>query len=112
MFAALLAETLGDHYNVAVGSNGLQGIAMCLEGGVAAVVTEVDLPDFDGVQMVTELSKNPVLSSIPVLVITATDFIGYSRAEVERFAQVRGIFYKSEVAAVIVEKVRGVLQAA
>jgi DNA-binding NarL/FixJ family response regulator len=110
MFAALLAELLGEHYEVAVGRNGLQGIALCLEGGVAAVVTEIGLPEFNGMMLLKELRKNPALAAIPVLVITATDFFGYSRAEVERFEQVRGILYKSGSPELIVEAVHRVVQ--
>ncbi|HNW44114.1 MAG TPA: response regulator [Elusimicrobiales bacterium] len=109
MFAALLAELLGEYYDVVIGRNGLQGIALCLEGGVAAVVSEVGLPDFDGVKMLTEFRKNPRLSSIPVFMMTATDFFGYTRAEIERFPQVRGILYKSESPEIIVEAVRTAL---
>lgn len=102
MFAALLAETLGEYFDVEVGYNGLQGIALCLEGGVAAVVTDISMPDLDGLQMLTEFNKNPRLSAIPVMVVTTADF----SLEAERFPQVRGVFSKSKSVEFIVEAVR------
>lgn len=110
MFSALLAETLGEAYDVAVGHNGLQGIAMCLEGSVAAVITDIGMPDLDGIQMLAEFNINPRLSSIPVLVVTATHFNQRNRSEVQRFAQVRGVFSKDQSTGIIAEALRKALQ--
>ncbi|MEK7722002.1 MAG: response regulator [Elusimicrobiota bacterium] len=109
IFAALLAEMLGEHYDVAVGHNGLQGIALCLGGGVDAVLTDIGMPELDGIQMLAEFKKNPGLASIPVLVVTATNFTHRSRSEVQRFPQVRGMFSKSEKAEIIIEAVKKML---
>ncbi len=106
IFGNLLAEMLGDYYDVETGSNGLQGIAMCLEGGVAAVVTDIVMPDLDGMQMLLEFRKNPLLVSIPVFIVSTTDF----SAEARMFPQVRGTFLKNENAGVIVDAVRKTLQ--
>lgn len=102
VFAALLAETLGEYYEVALGVNGLQGIALCLEGGVAALVTDLVMPDFDGVQMLKEFKKNPLLASIPVLVVSASDF----SAELKEFPQVRGVYSKNDTAQTIFQALR------
>ena len=107
VFAALLAETLEEYYEVAVGTNGRQGIALCLQGGVAVIVTDLVMPDFDGVQMLKEFRKNPLLSSIPVLVVSASDFSD----ELKKFPQVRRVFSKNETAQTIYQAVRQLVQA-
>lgn len=112
MFAILLAETLGEYCEVVVGHNGLQGIALCLEAHTDLVVTDIGMPDLDGVQMLREFQKNPLLSSIPVLVVTATHFTQRSRSEVERFPQVRAMLSKMERIDVIAEAARKALQGA
>src|SRR3989339_1205610 len=96
MFAALLAEALREHYDVAVGYSGLKGIEMCLKGGVDAVITDIGMPDLDGIEMLTEFKKDQRLSSVPVVVVTATHFTRRNRTEMERFPQVRGVLSKDE----------------
>lgn len=111
IFAALLSAALEDDFDVAVGHNGLEGIALCLKGGVDAVVTDIGMPDLDGLAMLRKFSKDPRLSCIPVVVITATHFNSISRADISRFPQVKRILSKdvsvetlaSEVAAVLRE---------
>jgi len=109
IFSALLAEMLGEYYDVSVGHTGLQGIAMCLEGGVAAVLTDIGMPDLDGIQMLREFQKVPRLASIPVMVVTATHFNRSNRSEVQCFPQVLGMFSKTESVGIIVEAVKKAL---
>lgn len=109
VFAALLEECLGEFYDVAVGHTGLQGLAMCLEGGVDAVVTDIGMPDLTGVQMLAEFKKHPRLRDIPVIVVTASHFTHYSREELKRYPQVRGLYSKTESMAVIMEAVKSML---
>jgi len=110
MFAALMTATLEADYDVAVGHNGLQGIALCLETPTDAVVTDIGMPDIDGITMLQEFSKNPRLSGIPVLVITATHFTRLSREDVSRFPQVKRILSKTESIDTLAREVRAVLQ--
>lgn len=112
MFAALLEECLSEFYEVAVGHTGLQGLSLCLEGGVDAVVTDIGMPDLSGVQMLAEFKKHPRLRDIPVIVVTASHFTHYSREELKRYPQVRAMFSKTESMAVIMEAVRNMLPAA
>ncbi len=109
IFAALIAAALEEEFEVVTGNNGLQGIALCLEGGVAAVVTDIGMPDFDGLSMLREFAKSPALSAIPVVVITATHFTRLSRAELSRFPQVKRILSKTESIDQLAAEVRAVL---
>ena len=109
-FAALMAATLEADYDVVVGHNGLQGIALCLETPADAVVTDIGMPDVDGITMLQEFKKNPRLSSIPVLVITATHFTRLSREDVSRFPQVKRILSKTSSIDTLALEVRAVLE--
>lgn len=109
VFAALIAAALEEEFDIVVGHNGLQGISLCLEGGVSAVVTDLGMPEVDGIQMLREFQKNPALSSLPVLVVTATHFTQLSKAEVSRFPQVRRMLSKTDSIDNIAAEVRAVL---
>lgn len=108
MFAALMAAALEDEFEVAVGHNGLQGIALCLNGA-AAVVTDIGIPDLDGLQMLKRFNKDSRLSGIPVLVVTATHFNSLSREELSRFPQVKRTLSKTESIAILASEVKAVL---
>ena len=111
-FAALITATLDTDYDVAVGHTGLQGIALCLGTHTDAVVTDIYMPDIDGITMLREFRKNPRLSGIPVLVVTATGFSRLNREEVARFPQVKRILSKIASMDVLAQEVRAVLQEA
>jgi CheY-like chemotaxis protein len=110
VFAALMAAALEDEFEVVTGDNGLKGIALCLEGGVSAVITDIGMPDFDGLQMLREFRKDPRLSGIPVIVITATHFTRLSRDEVARFPQVKRLLSKTESVDILAAEVKAVLR--
>jgi CheY-like chemotaxis protein len=110
IFAALMAAALEEEFDIALGHNGLQGISLCLEGGVAAVVTDIGMPDLDGVGMLKQLAKDPRLAAIPVLVITATHFTRLSRDEVSRYPQVKRMLSKTTSVDVLAGEVRAVLR--
>lgn len=106
VYAALLTAALEEEFDVVVGHNGLQGIALCLENPPAAVVTDIGMPEMDAIQMLKEFSRNPKLSSIPVVVATATHFTRISRDAVARYPQVVGLFSKTEDVYAIAAAVR------
>jgi CheY-like chemotaxis protein len=109
IFAALMVAALEEDFEILTGSNGLQGIALCLEGGVSAVVTDIGMPDFDGLSMIKEFANNPVLTSIPVVVVTATHFTRLSREDISRFPQVKRILSKTESIERLASEVKAVL---
>lgn len=109
VFAALITAALEPDYNVAVGLNGLQGITLCLESHTDLVLTDIGMPDLDGIQMLKEFQKNPRLSGIPVIVVTATHFNTRNRADVNRYPQVRSIISKTSGIDFIMLEVRKAL---
>lgn len=109
VFAELIAAAMGEYCRVCVGHTGLQGIAYLLEGGVDAVVTDISMPDFDGLRMLEEMNRNPALRHIPVIVVTATHFNSISRSSVSRYPQVMRMLSKEESVDKITAEVLAVL---
>ena len=105
VFALLMAEALGEDYDVVLGHNGLQGIALCLEAQTDLVLTDIGMPALDGLQMLKAFQKDPRLSHIPVIVVTASHFNSISRSEVKRFPQVRAMMSKTASVSSIIEEV-------
>lgn len=95
IFAALISASLEGECDIAVGHNGLEGLALCLDAHTDLVVTDVGMPELDGAQMLEAFQKDPRLNSIPVVVVTATHFSRQNRADLTRYPQVRNIIHKS-----------------
>jgi len=112
IFAALMTAALEEEFDIVVGHNGLQGIALCLEGGISAVVTDLGMPEFDGLQMLKRFQKDPRLSGIPVVVVTATHFTNLSRQEVSRYTQVKRMLSKTTNIDILAGEVKTVLREA
>lgn len=109
VFAALMSAALEEEFDVVVGGNGLQGISLCLEGGISAVVTDIGMPDMDGLSMLQQFQRHPALSSLPVVVVTATHFNRISREEVSKFPQVQRLLSKMENIERLADEVRAVI---
>ncbi|OGR53436.1 MAG: hypothetical protein A2049_09380 [Elusimicrobia bacterium GWA2_62_23] len=109
VFAALLTAALEEEFEVAAGHNGLEGLALCREGGVAAVVTDIGMPEMDAMAMLREFNLSPALAALPVLVVTATHFTRLSRDEISRFPQVKRMLSKTDSIEKIAAEVRAVI---
>ena len=85
-----------------VGRNGREGLQLCRSGRVDMLITDIGMPELDGIQMLGEFQKDPALAAIPVLVLTATHFSRRHLSEVEGFPQVRGVMCKpTDVEAIV-----------
>ena len=109
MFAALLSAALEEEFSVAVGHNGRQGMAFCLEGGVSAVITDIGMPELDGLSMLKLFQKDQRLASIPVLVVTATHFNRLDRRQLSLFPQVKRVLSKNAGVETILAELKSVL---
>ncbi len=110
VFASLLATALESDYDVAVGLNGRQGIQLCLAARTDLLITDIGMPELDGIQMLKEFQKDQRLSGIPVIVVTATHFTTQNRSDVTRYPQVKSVLSKTSDINSIIEKVRKVLK--
>src|SRR3984957_13704287 len=65
-----LAERLSDDYLVDTAGNGNEALLAVLRAKPALVVTDIVMPDMDGVELLKTLRQTPNTRSIPVLLIS------------------------------------------
>lgn len=58
-------------YNVFEASNGKEGLDLCLKELPDIVITDIMMPDVDGIELCKLIKKNILISHIPVLMLTA-----------------------------------------
>lgn len=66
-----LRNILLSDYKVIEATNGIEGIDMCLKELPDLMITDVMMPELDGVEMCRRIKKNILISHIPVLMLTA-----------------------------------------
>lgn len=72
-FRKLLKHALSAEYNVTAVENGQQAIDSLKLLPVDLVVTDVNMPQVNGFELITFLKSNPVFKQIPVVVISSFD---------------------------------------
>jgi two-component system chemotaxis response regulator CheY len=60
----------GAGYAVTEASDGAEGLAKLKAGGFDMVVTDLNMPNMDGLTMIRELRKLPGLAGVPVIFVT------------------------------------------
>ena len=63
----------GRGYEVAVAVDGMDGWNALRGGGFDLLVTDIDMPRMDGIELVTQLRRDPQLQSLPVIVVSYKD---------------------------------------
>ncbi len=67
-------KLLGNHgYEVEVAVDGMDGWNAVRTGHFDLVVTDIDMPRMDGIELVTLINKDPNLKSLPVMVVSYKD---------------------------------------
>jgi DNA-binding LytR/AlgR family response regulator len=59
------------HYSVLTANNGLEGINCIKECSPDLIICDIMMPEMDGYEVIKELNKNPKLSLIPFIFLTA-----------------------------------------
>ena len=67
---------LGDRYRFEYAPNGKEALKMLLMGTYDLVISDVMMPEMDGLQLLRRIKDNPTISQLPVIMLT-------SKAEVE-----------------------------
>jgi two-component system sensor histidine kinase and response regulator WspE len=64
-----------DHagYDVEVAVDGMDGWNMARTGNFDLLVTDIDMPRMDGIELVTRIKKDPNLKSLPVMIVSYKD---------------------------------------
>ncbi|UAM97144.1 response regulator [Polaribacter litorisediminis] len=68
---AYLKNSLKSHYTILESSNGLEGIEKSVKYLPDIIISDVMMPEMDGIEMCKELKKNIKTSHIPLLLLTA-----------------------------------------
>lgn len=58
---------------VAEASNGREGLDMVLDGNVDLVITDIDMPYMNGIELCQQLKTNPLTRGIPIIMVSAFD---------------------------------------
>ncbi|GMW01763.1 MAG: hypothetical protein AMXMBFR84_29000 [Candidatus Hydrogenedentota bacterium] len=71
---AVIARTLG-HAGIAIGSvlhaaNGREALDVLATQWVDLIITDIHMPEMDGIAMIGKLKSDPVLKEIPVIVVS------------------------------------------
>lgn len=66
----ILRTALKDDYDVETASNGVEGLAKAIELQPDGIILDMMMPDMDGMQVLTELRRNPLTMRIPVIFLT------------------------------------------
>ncbi|MDE6629225.1 MAG: response regulator, partial [Muribaculaceae bacterium] len=66
-----LRDILSDRYDVIVAPNGKIGLEKAAKEQPDFIITDVTMPEMDGMTMVKEIKKNKSLSHIPIIVLSA-----------------------------------------
>jgi len=60
-------------YDVDVARNGEQALDLLEEKAVDLVISDIDMPGIDGFELTRQIKATPLLKTIPIIVITASD---------------------------------------
>jgi DNA-binding response OmpR family regulator/nitrogen-specific signal transduction histidine kinase len=66
----LLRQILEKNYDILLAENGRQGIRQALAEVPDLVISDVMMPEMDGIEMTTNLKSNTITSHIPVILLT------------------------------------------
>jgi two-component system sensor histidine kinase and response regulator WspE len=67
-------KLLGNHgYDVEVAVDGMDGWNAVRAGHFDLVVTDIDMPRMDGIELVSMISRDPALKSVPVVIVSYKD---------------------------------------
>ena len=69
---ALLVKTQLERYgyNVMVANNGIEALALVSSQSIDLLITDVVMPEMDGVDLYLELKKDPRTADLPVIIVT------------------------------------------
>ncbi|MCO5103289.1 MAG: response regulator [Burkholderiaceae bacterium] len=100
-FAQILQELAVERgFECAVASNAAQGLEIAAAHPPAAIVLDVNLPDFSGLGVLDQLKRNPATRHIPVHIVSVADYakealergaVGYALKPVKREELVRAL---------------------
>ena len=95
-------------YNLRTADNGSDGLARLMEAPADVVLLDINMPELNGYEFLTRMSADPVLTEIPVIVLTSAILDSYERGLLRHAALVMS---KSNLSsAMLIDAIQGVLQ--
>lgn len=82
-----LNDLLKDKYQVVLATNGEQGYKMALQHMPDIIITDLMMPQVDGIELLSLLKKNNITSHIPVIVLSAKHVVEAKIASVDEGAE-------------------------
>ena len=64
-------ELLRDEYEIAVANNGVEGLRAAKASPPDVVLSDYDMPELNGLQLLRAMKSDPALRAIPFIVLTA-----------------------------------------
>jgi two-component system chemotaxis response regulator CheY len=104
---AIRIALTGAGYSVTEAGDGVEGLAKASETRFDLIVTDLNMPNMDGLTMIRELRKQPEQAGVPILFLT-TESDGDIKAQA-RAAGATGWLVKPFVAEQLVKTARKVL---
>lgn len=74
MVSALFQDELDALYDVTICPTGVQGVQAAVAAPPDAILLDVNLPDLNGLQVLQYLAAYPQSASVPVIIITASEY--------------------------------------
>lgn len=66
------ASMRGSGHEILIAGDGAEGLRLLSESGADLVVTDLSMPEMDGLELLERLQADPALAAIPVIVLTAS----------------------------------------
>ena len=96
----LEARLSAEYFDVLTASNGAEALAICARAECDIILLDVMMPDMDGFEVCRRLKSNPATHFIPVVIVTALDSSGRSRARAggrrRRFPDQAGVRHRAD----------------
>ena len=86
MNRALLADMIGEEYNIVEAENGLEGIG-CMQNlgtAISLVLLDIVMPEMDGFEVLAVMNKNGWIKDIPVIMVSSENATSVIEREIGR----------------------------
>ncbi|MDO8803577.1 MAG: response regulator [Elusimicrobiota bacterium] len=104
-FTEMAQHIFGAEFDVLSEDEGQPGLRKCLEWQPDVVLLDVNMPSMNGIEFLRLMSQDPALATIPVVVITASDFNGITESLARRYTNMSAFITKLSPPEVVREKI-------
>lgn len=68
---SLIADILHPDYAILTAKNGLEALEIIKKQEISVIISDVIMPDMDGLELTRNIKENPVTSHLPIILLTA-----------------------------------------